>query len=107
MIKSIYILTLIVLTSMTTPLVADQMFSGQETTEINYHSAQKEVLIKIQDYTAATLEVYNILGSRMMVVTLPDSYSRVSLNRLPEGQYILKVSTPQGKLLGVKKCALY
>ncbi len=105
--NKLFILFIVLLSTLsfgTTPLHAG---TGEDEAEVVYSSTQKELRVKLKETSTATLEVYNLLGSRLMVVSVAESNSRVSLNRLPEGQYVLKLTSVTGKLLAVKKFALY
>lgn len=85
---------------------AFDMMSGTEV-GVSYKSSQKELVVSMEENTPAYLEIYNILGSRVMVVSLTYENSRVNLSKLPDGQYIIKLSSTTGKLLTVKKIAVY
>ncbi len=105
--KNAYILALLLFVATSVSWNHVSAATGDEAAQITYISSQKEVIIKMFDHSAATLEVYNILGSKVLSVSLDMSTSRVSLSRLAEGQYVLKLSTPAGNLLAVKKFAVY
>ncbi len=102
-----YILTLLLVISTSLSWSSVSADTGDDAAEITYVSSQKEVIVKMMDHNSGTLEVFNILGSKVLSVSLELSTSRVSLSSLSEGQYILKLSTPNGNLLAVKKFAVY
>ncbi len=81
--------------------------AGGSGVDVSYKSSQKELVISVDKTTPSYIEVYNILGSRVMIVPLNNENTRVNLSKLPDGQYIVKVSTSTGKLLTVKKVAVY
>ena len=52
--------------------------------------------INVQNTTIKTVELYNILGKRVMTLTPNSSEVSIPSNRLPSGIYLAKIATELG-----------
>ncbi len=102
-----YTLILILLTTVSIARTSLLDMTRDTGVDVFYRTSQKELVVTMEQSQVSYLEVFNILGSKMMVVSLNSENSSVNLAKLPDGQYIVKISTTAGKLLTVKKIAIY